>query len=102
MIKLDIINEVVTKTGITKTKAELAVETVFESMKRSLAKGDRIELRGDPLGGRLKLLLLLLLLQHAIHGSGRRSVEGESPKEGCTECGEQGCRFHFAANIAPK
>jgi DNA-binding protein HU-beta len=37
---------VVNKTGITKTKAELAVETVFESMKRSLAKGDRIELRG--------------------------------------------------------
>ena len=31
MIKLDIINEVVNKTGITKTKAELAVETVFES-----------------------------------------------------------------------
>ena len=29
MIKLDIINEVVNKTGITKTKAELAVETVF-------------------------------------------------------------------------
>lgn len=46
VIKLDIINEVVNKTGITKTKAELAVETVFESMKRSLAKGDRIELRG--------------------------------------------------------
>ena len=46
MIKLDIINEVVNRTGITKTKAEMAVETVFESMKRSLAKGDRIELRG--------------------------------------------------------
>ena len=46
MIKLDIINEVVTKTGITKTKAELAVETVFESMKTSLSKGERIELRG--------------------------------------------------------
>ena len=46
MIKLDIINEVVTKTGITKTKAEQAVETVFESMKGALAKGDRIELRG--------------------------------------------------------
>jgi DNA-binding protein HU-beta len=46
VIKLDIINEVVNKTGITKTKAELAVETVFGSMKRSLAKGDRIELRG--------------------------------------------------------
>ena len=46
MIKLDIINEVVTRTGITKTKAELAVETVFEAMKKALAKGDRIELRG--------------------------------------------------------
>ena len=46
MIKLDIINEVVNKTGITKTKAELAVETVFDSMKKALSKGDRIELRG--------------------------------------------------------
>ena len=46
MIKLDIINEVVNKTGITKTKAELAVETVFDSMKKSLAQGERIELRG--------------------------------------------------------
>ena len=46
MIKLDIINEVVARTGITKTKAELAVETVFESMKKSLARGNRIELRG--------------------------------------------------------
>ena len=46
MIKLNIINEVVAKTGITKTKAELAVETVFESMKKSLAAGNRIELRG--------------------------------------------------------
>jgi len=45
VIKLDIINEVVNKTGITKTKAELAVETVFESMKKALSKGDRIELR---------------------------------------------------------
>ncbi len=46
MIKLDIINEVVAKTGITKTKAEMAVETVFESMKKALARGNRIELRG--------------------------------------------------------
>jgi Bacterial nucleoid DNA-binding protein len=46
VIKLDIINEVVAKTGITKTKAELAVETVFESMKKALAAGNRIELRG--------------------------------------------------------
>ena len=46
VIKLDIINEVVTRTGVTKTKAERAVEIVFESMKQALAKGDRIELRG--------------------------------------------------------
>ena len=46
MIKLDIITEVVNRTGLTKTKAEVAVETVFESMKRALADGDRIELRG--------------------------------------------------------
>jgi len=46
VIKLDIINEVVNRTGITKTKAELAVETVFGSMKKALTNGDRIELRG--------------------------------------------------------
>src|SRR5437899_10552222 len=46
LIKLDIINEVVDRTGITKTKAEVAVETVLESMKKALTRGDRIELRG--------------------------------------------------------
>lgn len=46
LIKLDIVNEVVNRTGITKTKAEMAVETVFESMKRALSQGERIELRG--------------------------------------------------------
>jgi DNA-binding protein HU-beta len=46
VIKLDIVNEVVNRTGVTKTKAEIAVETVFGSMKRALSKGDRIELRG--------------------------------------------------------
>ncbi|HXE90090.1 MAG TPA: HU family DNA-binding protein [Terriglobales bacterium] len=46
MIKLDIINEVVAKTGITKTKAELAVETVFDAMKKALSNSERIELRG--------------------------------------------------------
>ena len=45
LIKLDIINEVVNRTGITKTKAEMAVETVFESMKRALGRSERIELR---------------------------------------------------------
>ncbi len=46
MIKLDIINEVVARTGLTKTRAEMAVETVFAAMKKTLAKGNRIELRG--------------------------------------------------------
>jgi DNA-binding protein HU-beta len=46
VIKLDIVNEVVNRTGITKTKAEMAVETVFDAMKRALEGGDRIELRG--------------------------------------------------------
>ena len=46
MIKLDIVNAVVNRTGITKTKAEQAVETVFESMKKALERGNRIELRG--------------------------------------------------------
>ena len=46
MIKLDIVNEVVNRTGITKTKAEQAVETVFGSMKKALERGGRIELRG--------------------------------------------------------
>ena len=45
MIKLDIVNAVVNKTGVTRTKAEQAVETVFEAMKKALGKGDRIELR---------------------------------------------------------
>ena len=34
------------KTGITKTKAGMAVEAVFDSMKLSLGRGERIELHG--------------------------------------------------------
>ena len=45
MIKLDIVNAVVTKTGVSRTKAEQAVETVFDAMKNALGKGERIELR---------------------------------------------------------
>jgi DNA-binding protein HU-beta len=43
---LDIVNQVVSRTGVSKSKAELAVETVFEAMKRALERGERIELRG--------------------------------------------------------
>jgi len=46
VIKLDIVNEVVNRTGITKTRAEMAVETVFNSLKKAMTAGDRIELRG--------------------------------------------------------
>ncbi len=45
MIKLDIVNAVVNRTGITRTKAEQSVETVFEAMKNALGRGERIELR---------------------------------------------------------
>jgi len=46
VIKLDIINQVVERTGISSTKAEMAVDSVFEAMKAALKKDDRIELRG--------------------------------------------------------
>jgi SOS-response transcriptional repressor LexA len=46
LIKLDIINEVVNRTGITKTKAEMAVETVFESMKKALERLASAGIRG--------------------------------------------------------
>ena len=45
MIKLDLVNAVVSRTGITRTKAEKAVETVFESLKNAMARGQRVELR---------------------------------------------------------
>jgi DNA-binding protein HU-beta len=45
VIKLDIVNAVVAKTTVTRTKAEQAVETVFKALKDSLGRGQRIELR---------------------------------------------------------
>ncbi len=46
MIKQDIVDKVVNRTGLSKKKAEIAVEAVFETMKRSMERGERIELRG--------------------------------------------------------
>jgi DNA-binding protein HU-beta len=46
VIKLDIINKVADKTGVPKIKAEVAVEALFDAMKRALQNGERIELRG--------------------------------------------------------
>lgn len=45
MIKLDIVNAVVERTKVSRSKAEQAVETVFEAMKNALGRGERIELR---------------------------------------------------------
>jgi DNA-binding protein HU-beta len=46
MIKQDIIQQVVERTGLPRNKAEAAVDAIFESLKRALGEGDRIELRG--------------------------------------------------------
>ena len=46
MIKQDLIQRVVERTGLPRIKAEAAVDTIFESMKQALTAGERIELRG--------------------------------------------------------
>ncbi len=46
MIKVDLINEVSTLAAITKVKAEVAVDAIFDAMRLSLQRGQRIELRG--------------------------------------------------------
>ena len=46
MIKVDIVNEVSRIADITKVKAEVAVDAVFDAMRISMQRGERIELRG--------------------------------------------------------
>lgn len=46
MIKQDLIQRVVERTGLPRTRAESAVDAIFEAMKSALGSGDRIELRG--------------------------------------------------------
>jgi DNA-binding protein HU-beta len=46
MIKADIINQVSRAADITRVKAVVAVEAVLDAMKRSMMRGERIELRG--------------------------------------------------------
>jgi len=46
LIKQDIVHHVIERTGLPRTKAEAAVDTVFEGLKQALATGERIELRG--------------------------------------------------------
>ena len=46
LIKQDIVHHVIERTGLPRTKAEAAVDTVFEGLKQALPAGERIELRG--------------------------------------------------------
>ena len=46
LIKQDLIQRVVVRTGLPRTKAESAVDAIFEAMKNALGGSDRIELRG--------------------------------------------------------
>lgn len=46
MVKLDIVNRLTDYTGVSKSTAEQAVEALFHSLKESLTRGERIELRG--------------------------------------------------------
>src|SRR3989337_2495173 len=46
MLKSDLINILVVKRGVTQKQAESSVETIFESMKTALCKGENIEIRG--------------------------------------------------------
>ena len=46
MVKQDIVTQVAERKGITKVKAEIAVDAFFDALKAALKRGERIELRG--------------------------------------------------------
>jgi DNA-binding protein HU-beta len=46
MIKVDLVNCVVRRTGLTKIQAQIAVDTILSMMTDSMKRGERIELRG--------------------------------------------------------
>lgn len=46
MVKADLVNKAARASGVTKTQAAVAIEALFESIKTSLLRGERIELRG--------------------------------------------------------
>ena len=46
MIKQDIIQQVIERTGLPRSKAEAAVDTIFDRLKQAMAAGERVELRG--------------------------------------------------------
>ena len=66
MLKSDLIAILVQKRQLTQKQAESTVETIFESMKAALCKGDNIEIRG--LG--------------AFHVKNYQGYNGRNPKTG--------------------
>ncbi len=46
VIKQDLVQRVVERTGLPRIKAEASVDAIFEAMKKALTGGERIELRG--------------------------------------------------------
>ena len=46
MLKSDLINILVVKRGVTQKQAEATIETIFDSMKDALCRGENIEIRG--------------------------------------------------------
>src|SRR5690242_11003118 len=66
MLKSDLINILVSKRGITQKQAEATIETIFESMKEALCRGENIEIRG--LG--------------AFHVKSYNGYQGRNPKTG--------------------
>src|SRR5205814_6843680 len=64
MLKSDLIAILVAKRQLTQKQAELTIETIFESMKAALCKGDNIEIRG--LG--------------ALHDKNYQGYNGRNPK----------------------
>ncbi len=46
MIKVDLVNRVAENSEVSRVKAALAVDTIFQAMKAALSQGQRIELRG--------------------------------------------------------
>jgi DNA-binding protein HU-beta len=51
VIKQDIVNRVAEQLNITKVKAEIAVESVFNSLKNALKRGERIGVGRNPRTG---------------------------------------------------
>jgi len=46
MLKSDLVATLVRKNGLTQKQAELAIDSIFESMTSALCRGENIEIRG--------------------------------------------------------